>query len=77
MSGSDGERRWCDSMDFPTREPQVLHHLKNLLAINLGFCDLLIDATAEGDPKRGDMLAIQKATRDAMDLLPQIAARLR
>ena len=64
-------------MSFPGREPQVLHQMKNLLAISLGFCDLLIEATAEDDPKRRDLLAIQKATNDAMALLPKIAERLR
>ncbi len=64
-------------MDLESGEPELLHRLKNLLAINLGFCELLLDEMAEDDPKRGDMLAMQQATRDALALLPEVAARMR
>ena len=62
--------------DQPDREPDVLHQFKNHLAIIVGFCDLLVDELAEDDPKRMDILEIQKAGRAAMALVPDLARRL-
>ena len=64
-------------MDTTEREPELLHRLKNLLSISLGFCDLLIDEMPDEDRKRHDVAAIRKAMREAMDLMPELRARMR
>ena len=53
----------------------VIHRLKNDIAIIVGFCELVVSDTADTDPRRGDLLEIQKAARDAMALLPEVARR--
>lgn len=62
--------------DQPDRESDILHQFKNHLAIIVGFCDLLVDELAEGDPRRDDLLEIHKAGNAAMTLLPELAKRL-
>jgi hypothetical protein len=56
---------------------QLVHQLKNHLAIIVGFCDLLISDTPDGDPRKADLLDVHKAARDAMAVMPEIARRLR
>jgi hypothetical protein len=64
-------------MDLPGHEPELIHRLKNLLSISLGFCDLLIDEMPGEDRRRRDLLAIQKAMRDAIELVPELRSRMR
>jgi hypothetical protein len=56
---------------------QVIHNLKNHLAIIVGFCDLLIADAADGDPRKADLLEVNQAAREAMAAIPEIARRLR
>jgi hypothetical protein len=39
------------------------HDLKNQLGIVLGFIELLIEDTPDTDPRRADLIEIQKAAR--------------
>ena len=59
-------------MEEPTNE-QIVHQLKNHLAVIVGFCDLLIAYTPEGDPRTADLLEVHKAARQAMAAMPQLA----
>ncbi len=56
-------------------EVDVIHRLKNHIAIIVGFCDLVITEMPEGDTRRGDMLEIQKAAHEAMAIMPEVARR--
>jgi len=62
-------------MPEPTRDSDVIHRLKNHLAIIVGFCDLLIAECAADDPRHADLLEVHKAAHDAMALIPEIAQR--
>jgi hypothetical protein len=55
---------------------QVVHQLKNHLAVIVGYCDLLLADTPAADPRRADLLDIYKAARDAMAVMPEVARRL-
>jgi hypothetical protein len=55
----------------------VIHRLKNHLAIIVGFADLVVAEAAEDDPRRADLLEIQKAARDALAMMPDIDKRLK
>jgi hypothetical protein len=61
-----------DVVDSP-----LLHQLKNHLSIVLGFCDLLLEDMAQDDPKRFDIQEMRKAGQAALDLLPDLSARMR
>jgi hypothetical protein len=58
-------------------EPPELHQLKNHLSIIIGFCDLLLGDLAHDDPKRVDILEMRKAGQAALDLMPDLATRMR
>ncbi len=58
-------------------EPPELHQLKNHLSIIIGFCDLLLGDLADNDPKRVDLLEMRKAGQAALDLVPDLATRMR
>ena len=55
---------------------QVLHQLKNHMAIIVGFTDLVIADLGEGDRHAADLGEVQKAARQAMAVLPELARRL-
>jgi hypothetical protein len=61
----------------PTGEPDVIHQLKNHLAIIVGFCDLLLADFPPEDQRYGDLLEVQKAARDAMEMMPAIVERMK
>jgi hypothetical protein len=61
----------------PPTNAEVVHQLKNHLAIIVGYCDLLIADTADDDPRKADLLDVHKAARDAMAVMPDVARRLR
>jgi hypothetical protein len=63
-------------MDEPTTGTDVIHRLKNHIAIIVGFCDLLLAEVPEGDPHRADILEVHKAGREAMALMPEVARRV-
>ena len=60
-----------------TGEDNVIHRLKNDLAIIVGFCDLLIEEFPDGDPRRADLLEIHRAAQDAIALMPEVSRRAR
>jgi hypothetical protein len=55
---------------------QVVHLLKNHLAVIVGYCDLLIADTPDGDPRKADLLDVHTAAREAMAVMPEVARRL-
>ena len=63
--------------DNETLEPELLHRFKNLLAITMSYCTMLLDELDVNDPTRKDIQEMQKATRDAMALLPELAQKIR
>ena len=58
------------------RESVLLHEFKNHLSIIIGFCDLLLTDLPADDPKRNDVTEIRKAGQAALDLIPELSARL-
>ena len=56
-----------------SRAVDVIHRRKNHLAIIVGVCDLLLAEVPEGDRHRADILEVQKAGREAMALMPEVA----
>jgi hypothetical protein len=73
------ERARCDSgKDLVSGDdPNLVHRLKNHLAIIMGFADLVVMESAEGDPHRADLVEIQKAARDALAMMADIDKRLK
>ncbi len=63
-------------MDERTND-QVLHQLKNHIAIIVGFSDLLLADAAAGDRRTADLLEVHNAARQAMAALSEVARRLR
>lgn len=61
-----------DVIDSP-----LLHQLKNHLAIVIGFCDLLLGDLPQDDPKRVDIQEMRKAGQAALELIPDLSARMR
>jgi hypothetical protein len=58
-------------------ESPLVHQLKNHLAIVIGFCDLLLGDLPKDDPKRADIQEMRKAGQAALDLIPELSARMR
>jgi signal transduction histidine kinase len=54
-----------------THPDQRDHALNNYLSIILGYAELLLQEAAEDDPRRADVLEIQKAAQAAVRLLSQ------
>jgi PAS domain S-box-containing protein len=52
----------------------VAHDFNNLLTVILGFCELLLAGVADDDPRRFDMIEIQKAATRAAGLTSQLLA---
>ncbi|MCU1383568.1 MAG: hypothetical protein JWL71_2265 [Acidobacteria bacterium] len=63
-------------MTEPTNA-EVVHQLKNHLAVVVGFCDLLIAEAPDDDPRTADLLEVHKAARQAMALMQDVSRRLR
>lgn len=57
-------------------EPDVIHRLKNHLAIIAGFSQLLLENFPENDPRRGDIVAIHNGAHEALTLMPEVISRL-
>jgi len=55
----------------------VIHQLKNHIAIVVGYCDLLLSEVPHDDRRRADLLEVHKAGREAMALIPEVARRLK
>ncbi|MBP7776698.1 MAG: hypothetical protein KA371_06180 [Acidobacteria bacterium] len=64
--------------EHPGREPEyVLHQLNNQLGLVVGFCGLLVLDVADDDPKRPDLVQIERAGRAAVDLASEMSVALR
>lgn len=64
-------------MSEPAKEDDLIHRLKNHLGIIVGFCDLLLAEFPSDDQRHADLLEVQKAARDAMMMMPEVARRMR
>jgi len=64
-------------MTANSTEPPEIHQLKNHLSIIIGFCDLLLSDMASDDPKRVDIQEMRKAGHAALEMLPNLATRMR
>jgi hypothetical protein len=60
----------------PQKESELIHRLKNHLCIIVGFCELLLADAADAGHRR-DLEEIHKAAKDAIDMMPEVASRLR
>ena len=54
------------------QQVDVVHRLKNHLAVIVGFCDLLLSECPAGDRRRADLVEVDKAARAAMAILPDV-----
>jgi hypothetical protein len=61
----------------PLKETEVIHRLKNHLCIIVGFCELLLGDAADAPQRHADLTEIRKAAQDAIDMMPEVASRLR
>jgi hypothetical protein len=59
--------------DTPRRESELMHRLRNHLAVVVTFSELLVLELPEDDPRRKDLVEIQKAGKAAMEMMPEIA----
>jgi hypothetical protein len=57
-------------------EPEKIHRLRNQMAVVVSFAELVLLDTPDGDPRRADLLEIQKAAHASMTLLSEIAQTL-
>jgi len=54
----------------------VVHQLRNHIAIIVSYCDLLLSEVPEDDRRRADIVEVHKAGKEAMALLPEVARRI-
>ena len=57
-----------------TNQRELEHTLKNQLGIILGFSELLLQASAQDDPRRRDIEEIRKAAAAAVDAVSAFGA---
>jgi signal transduction histidine kinase len=62
-------------MTSDTKSGDVIHALKNHLAVILGFSELLLHEFPEDDPRRADLVEVLHAAREAMAMMPEVARR--
>ena len=60
-----------------TGEPEVIHRLKNQLAIVVGFSQLLLEEFPTTDQRRADLLALYEAAQNAFATVPELARQIR
>jgi len=72
-----GRDRIIMSVTESTKDPEVVHRLKNYICIISGFCELLISDCAEDDPRRADLMEIHKAAQHAIAMMPEVSERIR
>lgn len=58
------------------QEDNLLHYIKNQLAIILGFADLLLEESPSDDHRRDDIVEIRAAAQATMDKIPELSRRL-
>jgi signal transduction histidine kinase len=59
------------------QDDDVIHRLKNDLAIIIGFCDLLMAEFPTDDPRHADLLEVHRAAQDAVAVMPEVTRRSR
>jgi hypothetical protein len=74
---SDPAAPFGQAQGTPPGDSEVIHRLKNHLAIIVGFADLVVADSAAGDPRLADLLEIQKAARDALAMMPDLDKRMK
>jgi hypothetical protein len=52
-----------------TKGPAFVHDMTNMLGVVVGYANLLLSETPEGDPKRADIEEIRRAGEAALALL--------
>ena len=62
--------------DAEAHDEKSRHDFKNQLAIICGFTEILLDGTADGDPRRRDLEEIQTAALTALGLLARLYPRM-
>ena len=55
---------------------EAVHDLNNQLAVILNYANFVIEDTPAGDPRREDLLEIQRAARRARDVALEMLAEL-
>jgi signal transduction histidine kinase len=55
---------------------KAVHDLNNQLAVILNYSSFVLEDTPEGDPRREDLLEIQRAARRARDVSLQMLQEL-
>jgi two-component system, cell cycle sensor histidine kinase and response regulator CckA len=55
---------------------KAVHDLNNQLAVILNYAAFVIDDTAADDPRREDLLEIQRAAKRARDVTLQMLAEM-
>lgn len=70
MSEQDPTRHGSATLD-----PEAMHLLSNHLGVILGFVDLVLADTPEGDRRREDLLEIKEAAAAAVALLEPTSRR--
>jgi two-component system, cell cycle sensor histidine kinase and response regulator CckA len=54
---------------------EAVHDLNNQLAVILNYASFVLEDTPADDPRREDLLEIQRAARRARDVTPQLLAQ--
>jgi signal transduction histidine kinase len=62
-------------MEVTPATQRLGHDLSNQLSIILGFSELLLAAMPDADPRKADLLEIEKAAKAAMALVAQSLTR--
>ena len=55
---------------------EAVHDLNNQLAVILNYASFVIEDTPDGDPRREDLLEIQRAAQRARDVTLQMLQEL-
>jgi hypothetical protein len=64
-------------MTEPTGSGDVIHRLKNHIAIIVGFSELLIADSPEGEQRRADLVEVHNAALAAMAMMPEVESCIR
>ena len=57
-------------------ESEVVHQLKNQLALIVAFTDLMLQEAGAGGRRHADIVELHKAARAALALMPEVAKRM-
>ena len=63
-------------MRLDSLEPELIHRLKNHLAVAVGFVHLLIDDADASDPRLDDLTEIRLALDAAVQMMPELSQQL-